>query len=59
MAASYKSKHTLTRNHAPWYLSKQDESLSPHKTYRQMFTAALLISAKTWKNEEVLQQVTG
>ena len=51
LAVSCKIKHTLTiwsSNHALWYLPKWAESVCPHKTYREMFTATLLITVKTW-----------
>ena len=52
VAVSYKTKHTVTRqssNCASWYLPKWVKNLCPHKTSTQMFTVALFIVAKTWK----------
>ena len=35
-------------SYALWYLPKWAESVCPHKTYTEAFTATLLITAKTW-----------
>ena len=49
---SYKAKHTLTircSNCAPWYLPKWLKTFVHTKTCIWMFTAALFVIAKTWK----------
>ena len=52
LVVSYKTEHTLTiqsSNHASWYLPKGMRNYVHTKTCTQIFTAALFIIAKTWK----------
>ena len=52
LVVSYKTEHTLTiwsSNCTPWYLLKELKTYVHTKTCTQMFTAALFIIAKTWK----------
>lgn len=55
---SHKTKHTLTiqfNTLAPWF-TQSCWKLCPHKTCIQTFTAVLFITAKTWKNQDVLSR---
>ena len=57
LASSYKAKHTLTKqysNHAPWYLLEEVENYIHIKACTQMLIAALLLTAKTWKQQRPL-----
>ena len=58
LIVSYKTKYNFTvpsHDCAPWYLSKWTENIYTQKTCTWMFIAALLKTAKIWKQSDALQ----
>ena len=57
LAVSYKTKHTLnirSSSHAPWYLPKGVENLSPHKNLHTDVYSSFIPNCQTWKQPRCL-----